>query len=213
MLSTDNNSLDAHTNIVWNKEVPLKFRLFACCLLRNCIPMTDNLIRRRALHPNVQFCVGGCDKSKNIDHLFLSCDFFGKFGTIFLAGLVLSRYTLLMLHAIYFNSELYAVSQKISTQFFIWFGFHGSRSFRDINARVFKQKEESLQQLFEKTKLQSFCDWNRIRSIFILTTICGGFINSFFFWFDRQSLDFWCNSTLSFHDFFWHFLCCEYQAF
>jgi len=38
----------------------------------------DNLSRKHILHHNAQPCVGGCGSMEDIDHLFLSCDYFGK---------------------------------------------------------------------------------------------------------------------------------------
>ena len=67
------NSFDTYYNIVWNKEAPLKISFFAWRLLRNRISTTDNLTRRQNLW------VGGCGKHEDIDHLFLSCDFFEFF--------------------------------------------------------------------------------------------------------------------------------------
>jgi len=63
---------------VWNKEVPLKINFFVWRLLRNCIPIMDNLIRRQTLRPKVHLCVGSCGKHEDIDHLFFSCDFFRR---------------------------------------------------------------------------------------------------------------------------------------
>ncbi|RHN39581.1 putative reverse transcriptase zinc-binding domain-containing protein [Medicago truncatula] len=61
---------------IWNKEVLLKTSLFAWCLLRDRLPTTDNLIKRRILHLNVHLCMGGWGMIEDAKHLFLSCDFF-----------------------------------------------------------------------------------------------------------------------------------------
>jgi len=55
-----------HISAIWNKEVNLKSNLFAWHLLGNRSPTIDNLITRHVLHPDVQFCIGGCDMMKDI---------------------------------------------------------------------------------------------------------------------------------------------------
>jgi len=77
MLAIINQAIDL-TAYAWNKEVPLKASLFVWRLLRNRLSTTDNLIRRHVLQHNAQLCVGGYGKLENVDHLFLSCDYFGK---------------------------------------------------------------------------------------------------------------------------------------
>jgi len=47
-------------------------------LLHSPLPTTDNLIRRHVLDPNALLCTDGCGTIEDIDHLFLSCGFFGK---------------------------------------------------------------------------------------------------------------------------------------
>ena len=68
-----------HSNAIWNDEIPLKVDLFIWCLLRKRLPTTDNLIRRHILHHNAQLCVDGCGIMEDIDHIFISCDFFESF--------------------------------------------------------------------------------------------------------------------------------------
>jgi len=63
---------------IWNKEVPLKISLFAWRLLHDRLLTTDNLIKRHILHLNAHLCVGECGMIEDVNHLFLSCDFFGK---------------------------------------------------------------------------------------------------------------------------------------
>jgi len=78
MMSAITNQATDPTAYAWNNEVPLKVSLFVWRLLRNRLPTTDNLIRRHVLQHNEQPCVGGCGKMKDVDHLFLSCDYFCK---------------------------------------------------------------------------------------------------------------------------------------
>jgi hypothetical protein len=80
MLSSVNILVVDHTNTIWNKEVPIKVGVFVRCLLHNRLPITYNLTRRHVLHPNVYLsaAMGGYDMMEDIDHLFLSYDFFEK---------------------------------------------------------------------------------------------------------------------------------------
>jgi len=64
--------------ITWNKEVPLKVNLFAWHLFRNRLPTMNNLSRRHILQHNAQPCVGGRGSMEDIDHLFLSFNYFRK---------------------------------------------------------------------------------------------------------------------------------------
>jgi len=119
LLSTDYNYSDAHTNIVWNKDVPLKVSLFASRLLHNHIPTTSNLTRRQVLQPNVHLCVGGFGRLMDIDHLFLSCDFFGKiwYDISSWLGFTTIHPTRVSDHLLQFGTL--GVFPKISAQFFI----------------------------------------------------------------------------------------------
>jgi len=63
---------------IWHKEVHLKVNIFTQRLLCNRFPTTNNLIRRKVLQPNTDFCWGGCGCEEDIDNLILTCDYFGK---------------------------------------------------------------------------------------------------------------------------------------
>jgi len=76
--AVDHNFTADHTNIILHKEVSLKVSLFAWHFLHNSLPTTNNLIKRRALQPDVQLSAGGCGNQKEVDHPFLSCEFFRK---------------------------------------------------------------------------------------------------------------------------------------
>ena len=65
-------------NVVWLKQVSLKASIFVWRLLRNELPTKDNLVRRRALHHEDIFCIGGCGCQETTNHLFFSCDIFGN---------------------------------------------------------------------------------------------------------------------------------------
>jgi len=74
LLSADHNFIADHTNIIWHKEISLKGSLFAWYLLHNRILTTYNLV----LQPNLQLSASGCSNQEDVDHPFLSCEFFGK---------------------------------------------------------------------------------------------------------------------------------------
>jgi len=38
----------------------------------------DNLIKRRVIQLNAQLCAGGCGNPEDVNHLFISCEFFEK---------------------------------------------------------------------------------------------------------------------------------------
>jgi len=65
-------------NDIWHKQVPLKVSLFSWRLFRNRLPMKDNLVQRRVLHPDANLCVGGCGLQESVVHLFLDCTTFGN---------------------------------------------------------------------------------------------------------------------------------------
>jgi hypothetical protein len=120
LIPTDLNSPDAHTNFVWNKEFPFKASLFTWHLLHNRIPTTNNLIRMQVLQPNVHLCVGGCGKSKDIDNLFLSCDFFKKiwYGISSWLGFIMVHLAHVLNHLLQFEI-LGGFPKKISAYLFI----------------------------------------------------------------------------------------------
>jgi len=76
LTSRVSSSTHDHNTYFWHKEVPLKVNIFVWRLLRNRLPTTDNLIRCRILQSNTHYCSSGCGSSEDIDHLFLSCDFY-----------------------------------------------------------------------------------------------------------------------------------------
>jgi len=62
---------------VWLKQTPLKVSIFVWRLFRNRLPTKDNLIRRRALHHEDIYCIGGCGCPETTNQLFFNCDIFG----------------------------------------------------------------------------------------------------------------------------------------
>ena len=52
--------------------------MFVWRLLRNRLPIKDNLFRWDVLNQNSQLCVGRCGASESANHLFLKCNFFSN---------------------------------------------------------------------------------------------------------------------------------------
>jgi len=157
MMSSVNIVAADHSNTIWNNEVPLKVNLFAWRLLRNRLPTTDNLIRRHILHHNAQLCVGGCGIMEDINHLFLSCDFFGKIwiGISNWLGFTTVHPKHVADHFLQFeNLGGFPKNIRITFQL-IWLAFIWV-IWCERNAQIFRNQEESLQQLLDKIKLQSW---------------------------------------------------------
>jgi len=158
LLSSTNNNLAAdHITEIWNKEVPLKFSLFAWRLMHNRLPTTDNLVKRQILQPNAQLCVGGCGMMEDAKHLFFSCDFFGKLWYGISHWL---RYHIVFPehvsdHLYQFGTLGGFFKRNRSTFNLIWLSCVWV-IWIERNAWVFHQKEVPLHQLLDKIKLQSY---------------------------------------------------------
>jgi len=146
-----------HTSIIWHKEVPLKINIFAWRLLRYRLPTTDNLIRRRVVQPNTSLCSDGCGFEENIDHLFLTLWFFFQIWYDIYTWLGLPSIKPATVHEhILQLCSLGGFSKTISSTFYlIWLSCIWI-VWRDRNSRVFQQKGNSIHQLIDKIKLQSF---------------------------------------------------------
>jgi hypothetical protein len=78
LTTSDDHVADVAGLDVWHKLVPSKVSLFAWRLLQDRIPTKSNLVRRHVIQPTDNFCVGGCGSSETSDHLFITCDLFGR---------------------------------------------------------------------------------------------------------------------------------------
>ncbi|GAU12279.1 hypothetical protein TSUD_141870 [Trifolium subterraneum] len=56
----DDQAVDATTELLWHKQVPLKVSVVAWRLLRNRLPTKDNLVGRNIINQDSHFCVAGC---------------------------------------------------------------------------------------------------------------------------------------------------------
>ncbi|MCI08753.1 70 kDa peptidyl-prolyl isomerase [Trifolium medium] len=76
LTTMDSPSVDATTDLIWHKQVPLKVSILAWRLLRNRLPTKENLATRHIISHDTQFCVAGCGGLETAHHLFLSCPIF-----------------------------------------------------------------------------------------------------------------------------------------
>ena len=139
-------------------------------MLRNSLPTTNNLIQRNIIPPNVQLCAGGCGKIADIDHLFLSCDFFGHLwhGIFNWLGFITVPPEHVSNHFLQFEN-LGGFHKNIRLVFnLIWLACVWV-VWSEINARVFRQQEDSLQTLLDKIKLQSYW-WLKAKRINFAST-------------------------------------------
>jgi len=71
-------TIDATTNLVWHKQVPLKVFIVAWRLLKNRLPTKLNLQRCGIAQVTDTMCVSGCGKDESASHLFLHCHVYGS---------------------------------------------------------------------------------------------------------------------------------------
>jgi len=82
-------TIEAASDLIWRKQVPLKVCVLAWRLLRNRLPTKDNLLARGVLSHINHHCVAvGCSDFETVQHLFISCPFLQLFGAIFGSTLV-----------------------------------------------------------------------------------------------------------------------------
>jgi hypothetical protein len=85
------SEVEALTNLLWHKQIPLKVSVLAWRLLRNRLPTRDNLVRRHIITPDSQLCVTGCGGVETTHHLFLSCSVFTSLWHLIRVGLIHQR--------------------------------------------------------------------------------------------------------------------------
>ncbi|PNX70272.1 70 kDa peptidyl-prolyl isomerase, partial [Trifolium pratense] len=77
LTSQDAVTLDAASDLIWHRQVPLKVSICAWRLLRDRLPTKANLVTRGILSEADHLCVSGCGEIETVQHLFLSCSTFG----------------------------------------------------------------------------------------------------------------------------------------
>jgi len=73
--------VDQRADLVWYKQVPLKVSVFAWRLLRDRLATRSNLLDRGIVTNGTAGCLMGCDHLETSQHLFLSCGFYGFYGS------------------------------------------------------------------------------------------------------------------------------------
>jgi len=64
------------SDLIWQKEFPLKMSIMVWCLIQSWIPFKDNLLRRGNITNDSRNCVIRCDVFDTSNHLFMECNFF-----------------------------------------------------------------------------------------------------------------------------------------
>ena len=77
LTSQDQPVVHHNMELIWHKQVPLKVSIFAWRLLRDWLPTKANLASRGVLSVEAWSCIDGCGHVKDLNHLFLSCPYFG----------------------------------------------------------------------------------------------------------------------------------------
>jgi hypothetical protein len=68
--------LDEAEDLIWHRRVSLKVSIFAWRLLRDRLPIKENLVARGIITPDAHLCAFGCSDIESAQQLFLSCSFF-----------------------------------------------------------------------------------------------------------------------------------------
>jgi len=68
----DSHGVEATSNLIWYKHVPLKVYALAWRLFHNILLTMDNLVTRNIISRDSQFCVTGCGGLETTHHLLLS---------------------------------------------------------------------------------------------------------------------------------------------
>jgi hypothetical protein len=92
-------------------------------LLRNRLPIKDNLVRHRVITIEDQLCTSGCHEPESTSHLVLHCDFFGSLWLLFRAWLGFSLVDPVDIQDHYVQFEFLASGSKVRRSFMhlIWF--------------------------------------------------------------------------------------------
>jgi len=131
--------------------------VFAWRLTRNRLPTKDNLIRRRIIQHDNASCISGCGSGETADHLLFRCDHFGRVWHRIYQWLDISftvpASATAHLHQFGHLSGLprsthsFQIVTWLASVWGIW---------KERNNKIFKQKNDALDQLVDNIKLMSF---------------------------------------------------------
>jgi len=162
--------VDTVSDLIWHKKVPVKVSILAWRLLRNRLPTKANLVTCGILAQEAQMCMAGCGEVETTQHLFVSCrvfcelwrvrDWIGVFGAdlsevaahfhqfTYLAGGLINRHSFIQL--------LWLLCVWI-----MW---------TERNNKLFNNEVNSMNQLLEKVKINSYWWMEAANAVYVLGT-------------------------------------------
>ncbi|GAU15336.1 hypothetical protein TSUD_04050 [Trifolium subterraneum] len=153
----DSVTIHAAESLIWHPQVPLKVSILAWRLLRDRLPIKENLVTRGILSSEAHFCVSGCGAVESAQHLFLSCSTFSS-----LWPLVSSWVGSLLVDTLTISDHFVQFTQSAG-------GTRGRHSFMQLiwlvsvwvvwnerNSRLFSGSANSLQHMLDKIKTFSY---------------------------------------------------------
>ena len=156
LTSQDQPMFPQNMELIWHKQVPLKVSIFAWRLLRDRLPTKENLASRGVLSVEARSCIDGCGHVEDLNHLFLSCPYFGALWPMVRAwfGVVGVETQFISDHFLQFIN--YAGGLRARRSFFhliwllcVWILWN------ERNDRVFRNKQSSTSQMLDKVKSYS----------------------------------------------------------
>jgi len=70
--------LDESEKLIWHSQVPSKVSILAWRLFRDRLPTKFNLLNRDIIQVDDTPCMASCGLIESVQHLFITCDFFGS---------------------------------------------------------------------------------------------------------------------------------------
>jgi hypothetical protein len=125
-------------------------------LLCNWLPTKDNLMQRNIISHDSQLCVTGCGGLETAQHLFLSCPVFVPLWGLVRSWIGVSSADTVLLqdHFLQFIHSIGGLRARRSFMQLVWLCCI-SVMWTERNNRVFKAKETTIHQMFDKVKLHS----------------------------------------------------------
>lgn len=141
-----------------------------------CIPTKDNLVQRGVLSQKGQICTGGCSRNEDIDHLFVTYEFYGNLWSM-LSGVLrfsTAAHRNLIDQISLVTQEAFRIKCVWHLTLFIfqWCGLYGMRQI-DVYFNI-RRNIQNFQA--KKLSLILFGGWNQNILFLISTIIFGGII-------------------------------------
>jgi hypothetical protein len=157
MLTTQENTQVLRNNdLIWHKQVPLKVSIFAWRLIRDRLPTKTNLALCGVIDTEACQCVSGCGQVEDAHHLFLLCPCFGSLWPLVRSWIGFDGvdHDDIADHFMQFTNYTGVLKSRRSFMQLIWL-LTVWVIWNERNARLFKQKECSLDKLLDKVKYHS----------------------------------------------------------